>query len=249
VASDTEGEYGFGRSMCATEEICFNSGVISGRLNADNGTAVLTGLAGLLYTLSLVERTSKGSLMVYVPYKTVVQELLNESPLGIKQVLKGNSDLIQLVRTQLQHLRENYTVTLVQDIPEPSPLPLQQAMAATHRYLNYTTAPIENQAIVTGLTPSCTAYLVTSGSADERLSKRAIHASLYAKDLQETIVRAEQWGPDVFHLVAWETYGKMFSKLGRARQVSVAKNCHRLIQTNSRNRTFYWDSGLCVCCG
>jgi len=149
----------------------------------------------------------------------------------------------------MHHLKEKFTVTFVHDTPELSPVPLQQVLAATHNYLNDTSNFIKNPAIVKGLRPSCTAYLVNSGSADETLSKKAIHASIYTKDLQETIFRVERWEPGVFHLVAWEAYGRMFSKLSRARQVSVSKICHRLIQTNSRNKAFYGDSGLCVCCG
>jgi hypothetical protein len=94
VASESEGGYGFGLSIHATKEICSNSGKLTGRLNMNNGTAVLTGLAGLVYVLSLVERHSKGSLMVHIPYKSVIQELMHECPLGIKQVLKENSDLV-----------------------------------------------------------------------------------------------------------------------------------------------------------
>ncbi len=94
VASESEGGYGFGLSIHATKEICSNSGKLTGRLNMNSGTAVLTGLAGLVYVLSLVERHSKGSLMVHIPYKSVIQELMHECPLGIKQVLKENSDLV-----------------------------------------------------------------------------------------------------------------------------------------------------------
>jgi hypothetical protein len=98
--------------MYTTQKCWFDAGRIEGRHRLDSTTVILAGLLAVLTVLQAIPDTTY-EFTIQLPTQSMVNSLLDASPLGVKHVIMSDYDLICSAKKQLVSLKDRHDIKFV----------------------------------------------------------------------------------------------------------------------------------------
>jgi hypothetical protein len=71
---------------------------------------------------------------------------------------------------------------------------------------------------------------------------------LYKDSLKATICKTENWTPEIFQQIDWQSCAAALSCISHCQRISICKLSHKLLNRNYQSNKYYNSSDVCPCC-
>jgi hypothetical protein len=178
-----------GWSMYTTQKCWSDAGRIEGRHRLDSTTVILAGLLAILTVLQAIPDTTH-EFTIQLPTQSLVESLLDASPIGVKHVITSDYDLICSAKKQLVSLKDRHDIKLVtsnQSLGEQVDSLLELAKdEAFHIASQYFEDPTRFATAV-GMSPTSRVIVERAGKVVVGNYRSLIRKDLYYADLRDVI--------------------------------------------------------------
>jgi hypothetical protein len=84
--------------------------------------------------------------------------------------------------------------------------------------------------------------LFIMGSKLTSKMKGKLQSQVHDKSMRKYLIQLEIWTDQQFEGIDWTSYGTVFRRMGRSRQMAIAKACHNIWHTSTKHNQHYGET-------